>query len=61
LHQKELEKLELSVQRASLMVFSDFFEVLFRLAIFSNQDPNKSDILKFKEFLLQEVFGNLKF
>ena len=31
------------------------------MAIYSSQDNQKSDMLKFKEFLQKDVFSNLKF
>lgn len=61
IQQQQEEQFERQKQLASFLVFSDFFEIMFRMALFTNQDENKSDILKFKEFLHMEVINNLKF
>ena len=57
----EVEKYEDAVSKASYMVFSEYFEILFRMSQLHNTDPYKSDMLKFKQFLQFEIFNNLKF
>ena len=59
--QRQLEVYEKAKTYASYLVFSEFFEILFRIAMYADNDTEKSDVLKFKEFLQRDVFSNLKF
>jgi hypothetical protein len=42
------------------MVFSQFFEIMLQFSLMGKRDHKKSDVLKFKEFLLNSVFAPLK-
>ena len=59
--QQQLEVYKKTKTYASYLVFSEFFEILFRMAMYTDNDTEKTDILKFKEFLQRDVFSNLKF
>jgi hypothetical protein len=61
LHQEQLDNYEKQKNQASFMVYSEFIEVLFKFACHCNQDKNKNDVVKFKEFLMTEVFSSLKY